>query len=54
MFLVILHFSTVTEFTGVLVIIISHQHTDARYSYSNSVRLSVCFGILWKRINILS
>ena len=44
-----------------LRIFIARQHTDARYRYSKSVRLSVCLsvrpwrsGIRWKRLNISS
>ena len=43
------------------LLFIARQHTDARYWYSKSVRLSVCpsvrpwrFGIIWKRLNISS
>ena len=43
----------------VFIVFIARQHTaaDARYWYSNSVRLSVCpwhAGIVWKRLNVSS
>jgi len=41
------------------LLVIAHQHIDARYWYSNSVRPSICpwrygSGIRWKRLSILS
>jgi len=49
------HFQS-KDSTSRLRIFIARQHTDARYWYSNCVRLSVRplrSGILWQRLNII-